>query len=589
MLPDRAGAGGPQRPPGRGGHPATLLVAALLLGMLWCGICAAGLWAASRVLDRATLPVPRPVAPSPAPADARAGAPTTAVTGTTRATSAAGEPVAGGTLRLPGGDPLTLDPALVGDVTSAEYIYEIFSGLVTLSPALEVVPDLAERWNVSPSGTVYTFTLRADARFQDGTPVTADAVAFGIERACDPATASPVAETYLGDIVGCIDRLSGRASAVAGVHVLDDRRLELTIDAPKAYFLAKLTYPTSFALDRRQVTTDADWLSHPNGSGPFRLSTFNPGEQLLLERNDGYYGGAPTLDAVAYDLRPADPLTRYENGELDATPVGAADVERVRDPLNPLSGEVVEGAGDLSLSYIGFNMHQAPFDDVHVRRAFNLALDKRRLAEVVMQGAVRPIDTILPPGMPGYQADLVPYPFDPAAARAELAASRYGGPDGVPAVTLDVAGEGGAPVAEAVADFISATLGVAVTVEQTPWQTYQGELDAGAYDMFMLGWAADYADPQDFLDVLFHGGSPLNHGGYANDEVDALLEAARVESDQARRLALYNQAEGRILDDAPWLPLQTGVDTWLVAPNVHGFTLPAIVRPRMARVWMDPS
>lgn len=554
-------------------------IGCLAMAALTCFGALVGDWALTRWQARQA-------AVDAGPGDARApgGAP-----GATAAlTTTAPAPLEGGIFVLPGGEPSTLDPALVGDVVSADYIYEIYSGLVTLSPALEVVPDLAERWAISPDGTVYTFTLRAGIVFHDGRPLEAEDVAFAIERACDPATQSRVAETYLGDIVGCAAKLAGEAAGVAGVATPDARTVAITIDAPKAYFLSKLTYPTSFVVDPDQVASDPAWQTHPNATGPFRLATYEPEGRIELARHPGYYGAVARLERVLFDLRPVSSLTMYENGEIDAAPVGVGDLDRVRDPLNPLSAEVVEGPGDLGLSYLGFNTRATPFDDVHVRRAFNLALDKRALAEVVLRGAVEPMDTILPPGMPGHTPGLGTLTFDPARARAELALSRYRDARAMPPITLQTSGEGGGdPISEAVADMIGETLGIPIAVEQTPWEVFQHEVDAGAYPLFTLGWSADYADPQDFLDVLFHSQSPLNHTGYASPEVDGWLEAARVERDQARRFALYRQAERRILDDAAWLPLYHGVETWLVAPYVHGFALPPIVVPRMAAVWLD--
>lgn len=509
------------------------------------------------------------------------------------ATSAApaAEPRAGGRLRLPGGDPATLDPAMVGDVNSAEYLYEIYSGLVSVADDLAVIPDLAERWEVDPSGRVYTFTLRSDARFHDGRPVTAQDVVYSLQRACSPELASRVAATYLGDIVGCLDHQAGRAPDVSGVQAPDDQHVVLTIDAPKAYFLAKLTYPTAFVVDRRQVAAGAeDWQLQPNATGPFRLAEYQPEERLLLTRNPDYYRGPAYLDEVEFDLRPADAMSRYENRELDATPVGVSDLERVSDPLNPLSYELMQGPASLDVQYLAFNNRLPPFDDVHVRRALNLALDKERLARVVLQGGVVPAEGILPPGLPGYVAGPGPLHYDEAAARRELAASRYGGPEELPPLTLYGAGEGGSnPMLAAVSDYLQQTLGVTVTVEQAPYDTFQAELAAGRYGMYALGWAADYADPQDFLDLLFHSQSPLNQTGYANPTVDQLLEEARVAADGATRLALYTQAHRLILEDAPWVPLYHSSDRWLVAPEVQGFSVPPIVLPRLARVWLNPA
>ncbi|MCB9176003.1 MAG: peptide ABC transporter substrate-binding protein [Caldilineae bacterium] len=561
----------------------TIVVLILFLALSACGLLAGGAW----LVLRQAQPGPSPSS-GQAPADAPETADGASAALDGRPASAPDAARRGGSLTLPGSMPSTLDPALVRDVGSAAYMYEIYSGLVTLSPELEVVPDLAERWEIGAGGTEYTFHLRGDARFQDGSLVTADALAFAIERGCDPATGSLVAPVYLGDIVGCLEKLAGQRQTVTGLRVPDARTLVLTIDAPKAYFLAKLTYPTAFALDPLQLESDPDWQAHPNGSGPFRLVELIEDERAVLERNPGYPGPGPWLDRVVFDLRPAASVTLYENGELDATPVGLADIERVRDPLNPLSREVHEGAGELGLSYIAFDLRQPPFDDPHLRRALNYALDKAKLAEVVMRGTVIPVYGILPPGMPGFDAALSPYRFDPALARQELAASRYGGPAGLPPITLNTAGLGGEdPLAMAVADELAEVLGIDVALEQAPWETFQAELEAGAYPMYSLGWSADYADPQDFLDVLFHGASSLNHGGYANPAVDALLEAARVEADPERRLARYAEAERAILEDAPWVPLFTGRETWLVAPYVRGFAIPPITLPRLQRVWIE--
>lgn len=493
----------------------------------------------------------------------------------------------GDTLILPGASPSTLDPALVRDVVSAEYMYEIYSGLVTLSPDLEIVPDLAAEWSVSADGTRYTFALRSGAVFHDGRPVTPADVKWSIERACSRETGSAVAGAYLDDIVGCIDSLTGRATGVVGVTVLDDRRVEIRIDAPKGHFLAKLTYPTGFVLDRIQLEADPNWQAAPNGTGPFRLAEHVPDERIVLAANKEYFGEPANLEQVVFDLRPISALTRFENGELDAAPVGLLDLERVKDPLNPLSRLVVEGSGDLGLQYIGFNVRKPPFDDPAVRRAFVRALDKERLARVALRGAVRPVDGILPPGMPGYTEDIAPYGWDPARARSELAASAYGTAGEMPPIVLNVGGgAGGSPGVQAVADMLEETLGLEVQIEQAPWEVFQAEIEAGRYQAWFLGWSADYPDPQNFLDVLFHSRSPLNHTGFTDTRVDSLLEDARTERDLDERHALYTEAEREILMAAPWLPLYTGVDTWLVGPHVEGFTLPPLVVPHLARVRM---
>ena len=190
-------------------------------------------------------------------------------------------------------DPPTLDPHVAGDTTSAAIIVEVFGGLVTIDPNLEIVPDLAEAWDIGGDGRSYTFRLRKGASFHNGKPVTAHAFKWSLERAADPATESPVADTYLGDIVGFRQKLKGQAQDISGVRVIDDHSLAITIDAPKAYLLSKLTYPTAFVVDQDNVMTSRRWYMKPNGTGPFSLDQYIPQDVLVLKRNQAYHLGVP--------------------------------------------------------------------------------------------------------------------------------------------------------------------------------------------------------------------------------------------------------------------------------------------------------
>ncbi|UCC16173.1 MAG: peptide ABC transporter substrate-binding protein, partial [Dehalococcoidales bacterium] len=174
-------------------------------------------------------------------------------------------------LNLYGIDPHTLDPAISGDSTSHQYVTQIFSGLVRLDNNLEPVPDIAKKWDVSDDGMTYTFYLRNDVKFHDGEQVTASDFKYSWERACSPATGSSTAETYLGDIVGARDTLEGGSPEINGVIVKDEYTLEVRIDSPRSYFLYKLTYPTTFVTDRKNVDSGSNWWHKPNGTGPFRL------------------------------------------------------------------------------------------------------------------------------------------------------------------------------------------------------------------------------------------------------------------------------------------------------------------------------
>ncbi|MFQ5577759.1 MAG: peptide ABC transporter substrate-binding protein, partial [Anaerolineae bacterium] len=429
-------------------------------------------------------------------------------------------------LTLPGGDPPTLDPHLSGDATSAVYVVEIYSGLLAYDLELNLVPDIAEDWDVSDDGTVYTFYLRDGVQFHNGKPVRAQDFKWSFERACDFRTGSSTADTYLGDIVGCRDKLRGRADEVSGVQVIDDQTLELTIDAPKAYFLAKLTYPTAYVLDRENVERGGrTWTDQPNGTGPFVLDEFVFGESIVLKKNPNYYRDPqPQLDRVNFTLTGGSAMIRYENDELDATPVGLNDIERVTDPTNPLNADLMVSTR-LSVFYLGFSVNQPPFDDPLVRQAFNYALNKEKIVSVVYKETVPTAQGIVPPGVPGYNnPDLVPIPYDPDKALELIAESKYGDVSEFPEITLFTSGVGGSParITEAIVASYLETLGVEIAIQQTDWPTFLADItrDENPYQMYELGWIADYPDPQNFVDILFHSKSRQNHMGYSNPELD---------------------------------------------------------------------
>ncbi len=495
-----------------------------------------------------------------------------------------------GVLNLPASEPPTLDPALAQDATSSGYIVEIFSGLVTLNPDLEVVPDIAESWEMSEDRTIYTFHLRKDVKFHDGKPVTAQDFKYSIERACDPATGSVVADTYLGDIIGAKEKLRGLTDEVAGVQVIDDHTLEITVDAPKAYFLAKLTYPTAFVVDRENVEgSHQPWTDHPNGTGPFRLKEYRLGERIVLERNQHYYGEPkPALEEVHFFLAGGSAMIMYENEELDVTPVGLADIERVLDPANPLNEELTTVVPTLSIYYIGFNVNRPPFDDVKVRQAFNYALDKEKIINVVMKKMWVTAEGILPPGMPGYNPELEGHPYDLEKAHRLIAESKYEDVSNFPEIVLSVPGAGGAPfrAVTAVVEMYRENLGVEITIEQMEWATYLDDLKAHRFQMFGIaaGWIADYPDPQDFLGILFHCQSRDNNTEYCNPEVDRLLEEAQVEQDHDKRMGIYQQVETMILEDAPWVPIAHDAEYWLTKPYVKGMIYPPTIIPKLKYV-----
>ncbi len=472
-------------------------------------------------------------------------------------------------LRLWSQAPETLDPAITQDSTSHQFVSLLFSGLVALDANLQVVPDLAERWDVDDSGTVYTFYLRKNAKFHDGRPVTAQDVRYSLERACDPARGSVQrAQSYLDDIVGVKARTMGEASSISGLEIVDDFTVRITIDAPKPYFLAKLTYPTSYIVSRENVEDTAhNWLAHPIGSGPFKIEE-NGVNRMVLAAFDEYYRGRPKLDRVVFEYR-GQRMNKYERGELDVIEVDAGNIDRVLDPNDPLHAEL-RIVSQLDVWYIGFNASMPPFDDRSVRRAFAYATNKKAIADIVYHKTVIPAKGILPPGMPGYDPNFAGLPYDPELAMNEIYESTYGDASELPPIVLTVTG---AETGEMLAAMYKEVLGVEIEVQVVSWGVFLKGLDAHEYQMYSLGWIADYPDPQNFLDLLFHSTSAYNHGVYSNFDLDALVEQARVEQDVDARMALYRQAEVLLVDDAPWIPLYHSGGYYLVKPYVKDLVI----------------
>ena len=497
----------------------------------------------------------------------------------------------GGTMTRLFSDPPTLDPHKTSDTTSAFIIGEVYSGLVTLNTDLQIVPDIAERWEINEDGTVYTFHLLPDATFSDGKPVTAQDFVYSLNRAANPELASPVARTYLSDIVGVTEVLDGEATEISGIRAIDERTLEINIDAPKAYFLAKLTYPTAFVVDKANVEAGGDrWTDAPNSTGPFTLKEYKIGEHLILERNDNFYREPAYIDQVVFNLAGGQAMALYENDEIDITGVSIFDLERLKDPNEPLSKELKVAPPGFSVSYIGFNVSEPPFDDVHFRRALNLAIDKELIANEVLAGLRLPAYGILPPGFPGYTDGLQGLEFDEEAAKAELAMSKYADPATRPRIILSVTGTGGdiGIDMQVILEMWKNTLGVEVEIQQVEWATYLQDLNRRKFQIYALGWQADYPDPQDFLDILFHTDSETNHGAYSNAEVDAMLEEARVERDPSRRVELYNKVEQMIIDDAAWVPLWYDSErNLLLKPHIKDYRLVPMTIPKFRYIYFD--
>lgn len=489
-------------------------------------------------------------------------------------------------LFLAGSEPDTFDPARWRS-DAGGVVGDLFSGLVQLGPDLRPAPDLAVSWDVNADATVYLFHLRPGVTFHNGDPFTAEDVVYSWERACWPETGSDTAATYLGDIVGVDEVIDGQTREISGLRMIDDLTLEVTLEGPRAYFLAKLAYPMSWIVDEATVDQIEET---PNGTGPFGMVRHIEDEVIILGRNPTYHRGPVPLEYIVYTLYPGPLVRLYEAGDIDIAYIPEELLDRAADADDPLYGDA-QPTNELCTYYAALDTTRPPFDDPLVRRAFSTAIDRAEYTDVVSGGDNTPAAGLYPPGLPGFSADLQPPASDPEEARRLLGQSAYGAVEALPEIVLTASG-GGMGVPPAVALLTSMweeALGVTVTVEQFDSESFYGQLYAGNHgQIVMTGWCADYPDPENFADILFHSGSPQNFGGYANSELDALLEEARGEPDTDTRLALYREIEEGLLDEAAAIFLShPSVYYTLVKPYVRGFVATPIGIAQHMNLWIE--
>jgi oligopeptide transport system substrate-binding protein len=530
----------------------------------------------------------------PTAADAQpteAGQPTAAGTQPTvaeaTAPAATGGQAPADTLRWPveGLSELTsLDPAKPGDAPNNTVITLIFAGLVRLDDKLEVQPEGASEWKVSADGTIYTFTLRDNLTFGDGSPVTAADFVYSINRAVSPEVGAFAASSHFGHILGVKDVIDGKVKEVSGVRAVDDKTLEIKLDAPIAYFLALLTYPDTFVVSKKLIESGDNWQEQAYGTGPYKVKEWKHGQSIALVANDGYWQGKPGVPNIfmpfAKDSETAYQL--YQTGELDIegsgqNPVPAAHIADVQNMPD------FHSAAQLTTRYVGFNTQKPPFDNVEVRRAFALATDKQTLANQILAGAVVPADRILPTGLLGTQLPIRPLSFDPAAAKAALEKAGVTNGHGLPEITLAYGVEGDNElIAQALQSIWQQNLGISVKLQSFELATFSKNLDTTYYtpteglQFYYSVWGADYPDPQNFLSLLLHSGVPNNNGHFSDQDFDRLVEEADKLGDRAqieRRIQLYNQAEQIAIDKVAWLPVFYPKLNILVRPRVEGIAV----------------
>lgn len=503
------------------------------------------------------------------------------------------EPRAGGTLRLSMKDAVrSLDPPYAYDEGSQWVIHAMVDTLVDYEPgSTQLTARLAERWELSPDGRTYRFWLRDGLRYADGTPIAAAHFKDAIERTLSRPD-SPY-QSVFQDIDGAADLIARKTSSCRGVRVLGERELEIALARPSPSFLYVLAMPTAAPLPAAYTRAAGDELRRrPLASGPYRLAAWSEGERLVLERNPHYRDPArqrPERIVILENIPRDVQFLMFERGELDlAERLSAPDLIWLRSRADWAPYIQVQ----VQMNSIGarFDVTRKPFDDRRVRQALNHALNKDYTTKL-LAGTTRPAHGILPPGIPGHDDTLRPYPHDPAKARALLAEAGYGA--GLRLRYTTIPDEEAAKLAASMqADF--AEVGVALDVQVLAFPSFLSQVGKreGGLQFSYMGWIGDFPDPSAFLDAKFHSSrisdeGSLNDSFYANPELDRVLDTARAQRDPEARAALYRRAEQILYDDPPWIWNYHQAITEVSQPYVRGYRLHPVWARDLPTAWLD--
>ena len=500
--------------------------------------------------------------------------------------AACGDDRSGGTVRIQMPLPDDLDPSALQNDLDAQLAVNVYSGLVTLNAEGEPIPDIAQRWSISPDGRTYQFPLRADARFHNGEKLTAEILKETWQRVLDPQIESPAALRLLGKISGVSPYRNGLTRDISGIRATDARSLEVELSETDLAFAARLTHPLTYVQPPGGIVGEAP----PVGSGPFAVVDWVPGKVLTLARNEDFYGFEPLLDRIEITGGvDADSLDRYAQDTLDILYVGANDIPLVLDRNNPLNKDLNVYDG-LDMTYLAMNNRIPPFDDERVRQAFAMAIDRAAIVEQIFSLTVGKADSLLLPSL-AQSGESSSAAFDVSKARQALADSRYGDVGNLPEITFTVPGTRGPapPQVLALINMFQQHLGAPIRIQREPWTTFVSNLDRrdNPYQLFLFTWHADFPDPIAVLDPLFRSNSLSNYSGYVSQEVDALLLEARGERNRDRRLATISTIEQRVATDAPVTPLWHSKSYLLVKPWLGDVQLSATARPWLSQVYRD--
>jgi peptide/nickel transport system substrate-binding protein/oligopeptide transport system substrate-binding protein len=502
----------------------------------------------------------------------------------------------------------TLDPALVTDLYSAQSLSMIYTGLVGLDGKGNIVKQLAASYQVSDDGLTWTFTLKDNLKFSDGNPLTSEDVVYSLDRALQPATKSPYASYYMGLIKDNDLLQKGKVKTLIGDSIIaqDAKTVIIKTSKKAAYFLYTLSYQTAFVLEKSFVqkygNDFTNHLSEGGASGPWIVSKYQRGKEIDFTPNQYYYGPKPQLKKIVRPFyKEADTAWRaYQANQVDRS--GNVPTPNIAD-AKALPNNQYHVIPLLSNIYFAMNYLVKPFDNIKIRQAFALALNKEVIANNVYKGTVIATNHIVPEGMPGYNPNLVgPAGVKSPAGDATLAKKLfeeglkedgYASAAALPPIVFEGASGGQADVRNEFAteqQMWKSVLGIDVKLNDVDFNKLSDDttntIGNKSLMAWWIGWIADYPDPQDWTSVQFAEGAGNNNANYGqNQSSDAakqqetqklLLQADANTANNDERMKQYNQAEQQLVDDVAWIPLYQQASPFVEKPCVVGPTTNSI-------------
>ncbi len=482
-------------------------------------------------------------------------------------------------------DIATFDPALATEPSAITVDNMIYTGLVQLDDNLQVRDELAASHSLGSDGLTWTFKLKPNLKFSDGTPLTSANVAYSIDRALEPSLNSPVAPLYLGLLKDSDKRNAGQVKTLINDSILtpDPQTVVLITNKKAAYFLQTLTYQTSYVIEKSMIdkygNNFADHLSEGiGGDGPFKVQKYAQGKEVDFIPNPNYFGPQPQVKKVVIPIYDKNDTTfkAYQAEQVDQAPVSSAQSVQAKT----LAGGQFHQVPLLELHFYTMNYLIKPFDNLKIRQAFALALNKDQIAHSIYKDTVIATNHIIPTGMPGYNPNLTgPLGTKSTSGNPQLAKQLFQQglqEEGLtlatfPTVTLTTSSQG---AADARNEFAVAqqmwkdVLGVNVRIDDIDQAKLLSERsnsvnNPNGLQMWELYWSADYPDPQDWLTLIFGKGSSKNGLNYGQNKTpfaaeeqtnQQLMEQADGNPDPTSRIQQYNQAEQNLVNDVAWIP-----------------------------------